>query len=153
MENPLYELYKKRFGEKFTSNLSKSHEFQLDFFGDFVSYSPNKCKECKATKFRQDLPFWIDNIQKNFMVISQDPGKGIGDNFNTVFSIHQVVTDQEKYLSDKKNLKYFNYLNTLIPNNFIHNTFFTDLIKCSFSIDKSISINDCVCKNDILTES
>jgi hypothetical protein len=159
MQNELFELYKKRFGEKFTSNLSNSGKFEIDFSKDFVCDSPNKCKECDASKFRQDLPFWLKNIEKTFMLISQDAGKSKivsdkerDDDFNTVFSIHQVLLNKEKYLSDGKHNNYYRYLSALVPDNFIENTFFTDLIKCSYSTNGSIKIDDCKCKNDILTE-
>lgn len=168
MKNPLYELYKKRFGEKFTSNLCKKNKFQLDFSSDFVFDSPNKCQECAATKFRQDLPFWIGDIQKDFMIIAQDAGKGVGDDFNTVFSIHNAYNNIEVYKKNKKHDNYFTYLNKLVclddknEINFFKNVFFTDLVKCSFSTSNDIKVsfkkidtvnrNTVNCHSDILTE-
>lgn len=168
MKNPLYELYKKRFGEKFTSNLCKNNEFQLDFSSDFVTDSPNKCQECAATKFRQDLPFWIGDVQKDFMIIAQDAGKGEGDDFNTVFSIHKAYNNIDVYKNNKKHDNYFTYLNKLVSVNdkneinFFKNVFFTDLVKCAFSSSKDVNISfkeedkenrkTVQCHTDILTE-
>lgn len=50
----------------------------------------DKCINCIATKFRQDLPFWINNYSdKKIMIIAQDAGKGEEDKkINTVFDMH-----------------------------------------------------------------
>jgi uracil-DNA glycosylase len=152
MSDTLFTLYKYRFGEKFTLNLSKEKKFEIDFLNGFEFSSPSKCKDCPANIYRQDLPFWIGNVEKDFMVISQDAGKGKGDDFNSVFSIHNVVKNKETYLSNPKHKKYFDYLTALIGNDFYEQTFFTDLIKCAFSTESAIEINSCKCQDDFLTE-
>jgi uracil-DNA glycosylase len=116
----------------------------------------DKCTDCIATKYRQDLPFWITNYSnKKIMVIAQDAGKGIEDKkINTVFDMHSFHLNEEKYISKHRtHYKYVDLFRKITgKNNFLDDIYFTDIIKCAFSSDKSIKSNSCLCSNDIVQE-
>jgi uracil-DNA glycosylase len=116
----------------------------------------DKCTDCIATKHRQDLPFWIDNYSnKKIMVIAQDAGKGDEDRkINTVFDMHSFHLDEEKYLNKHRtHYKYVDLFKKITgKKNFLEDIYFTDIIKCAFSSDKSIKSNSCLCSNDIVQE-
>jgi hypothetical protein len=168
--NELKELYNNRFGEKFSQNLDPIQELQIDFLkGEHHTESPNRCNLCYCfdKNLRQDLPFWIGEIQKDFMVIAQDAGKGIGDDFNSIFSIHKAYINLVEYRKNKKNDNYFEYLKKLVcfddnEKNLFSNIFLTDLVKCSFTTEEGIKINSksrneenrflVKCHTDIFTE-
>jgi hypothetical protein len=149
LKNELKVLYNRRFGEKFSQNLDPNQELQIDFLKrEHYTESPNRCNLCYCfdKKFRQDLPFWLGEIQKDFMVIAQDAGKGKGDDFNTVFSFHSAFRDLPEYRKNKKNDNYFNYLKKLVcfndsEDNLFSKVFLTDLVKCAFTTEKGFKIN------------
>ena len=151
LTNELKELYIKRFGEKFTKNLDPIQKLQIDFYKmEHHINSPSRCNLCYCfdKKMRQDLPFWLGNIQKDFMFIAQDAGKGYGDDFNSVFSIHTAYLDVIKYSQNKKHGNYLNYLKKLVflednesENKFFFKIFLTDLVKCAFTTEKIMNIN------------
>jgi len=116
----------------------------------------DKCTDCIATKYRQDLPFWITNFSdKKIMVIAQDAGKGIEDKkINTVFDMHSFHLNEEKYLNKHRtHHKYLDLFRKITgKKDFLEDIYFTDIIKCAFSSDKSIKSNSCLCSNDIFQE-
>lgn len=116
----------------------------------------DKCADCIATKYRQDLPFWINNFSdKKLMVIAQDAGKGEDDKkINTVFDMHSFHLNEEKYINKHRtHHKYVDLFRKIAgKQNFLEDIYFTDIVKCAFSSDKSIKSNSCLCRNDIFQE-
>lgn len=117
----------------------------------------DKCKDCIATKYRQDMPFWINGHRnKKIMVISQDAGKGYEDykKINTVFDMHSFQLNEDEYVN--KHITHEKYLELfrLITGkkNFLEDIYFTDIIKCAFSSDEKIKPNSCLCSKNIFLE-
>lgn len=116
----------------------------------------DKCNNCMATKYRQDMPFWLNNyFRKKIMVIAQDAGKGVEDkNINTVFDMHSFQINEEDYI--KKHTTHHKYVDLFRKitgkTNFLEDIYFTDIVKCAFSSDKAIKSNTCLCSKDIFTE-
>jgi hypothetical protein len=150
----IFDLLTKRFGERFSKNLTTHQSPNICYNSPIWVEPTKKCTDCAATKFRQDLPFWVNGISKDFMVIAQDAGKGEEhDKLNSVFSIHRAYYEYDSYISEWKHRKYYEYLNTLMPlENFLEHTYFTDLIKCAFSTSRELKVEQCPCRFDILTE-
>lgn len=152
-DKTLHSLLEKRFGDRYLKNLKKVDHIELDYQNIIKLKPNNKCKECKATETRQDLPFWLGKPKKDFMLIGQDPGKGDeGVEFNTVFSIHQLHLDYYSYIREKKHSKYYHYFSVLFPvENLLEKVYFTDIVKCAYST-KNFNIEDCKCRFDIFQE-
>lgn len=116
----------------------------------------DKCSDCIATKYRQDLPFWINNFSdKKIMIIAQDAGKGEEDKkINTVFDMHSFHLNEQQYINKHRtHTKYIDLFRRISgKTNFLEDIYFTDIIKCAFSSDKSIKSNSCICSKDIFIE-
>jgi len=111
----------------------------------------DKCtQDCKARKCRQDIPFWNNSIKKKVMIIAQDAGKGCEDNgINCVFSLQDLILDEAEY----KRTKYYELFKGIFGGDeFKNSIYFTDIIKCAFSTDRSIKLKDCDCRNAIFDE-
>ena len=121
-------------------------------------YPPNhdKCQNCPARIYRQDLPFWTGSHKnKKLMVIAQDAGKGMEDwGLNTVFSIHNAHSNLEAYFAaSHKHIGYFNLFRDLIGNdNFLDHIYFTDIIKCAYSTGSEGSFELASCKDQLFYE-
>lgn len=112
----------------------------------------DKCTKCKASKCRQDIPFWSNSIKKEIMVVSQDAGKGCEDNqFNCVFSLQEASIAHENYIKNSIKNAYYR-LFSKITSDFINKIYFTDIIKCAYSTDKSIKLKECNCREEIFKE-
>ena len=61
----------------------------------------DKCTDCIATKYRQDLPFWINNFSdKKIMIVAQDAGKGEEDKkIKQLRERHQTMEGMEDLIS------------------------------------------------------
>jgi uracil-DNA glycosylase len=122
------------------------------------NYAPNfdKCQDCAAKIFRQDIPFWLGSHKnKKLMVIAQDAGKGVEDyGLNTVFSIHSAFIDKEQYFhSSSRHKGYYNLFRGMIDSdNFLEDIYFTDIVKCAFSTITTIKVDETKCKNHIFQE-
>lgn len=131
MNKKLFNLLSKRFGDRFMKNLNQNYE--IDYSNPrFIKKPENKCTDCKATDYRQDLPFWLGSIPKKYMLIAQDAGKGKEPedgkvDFNTVFSLLAILpidgteTGLGAYIYNHKtnrpiikNLRYLRYFSALI---------------------------------------
>jgi uracil-DNA glycosylase len=116
----------------------------------------DKCTDCIATKYRQDLPFWISNFSdKKLMIIAQDAGKGEEDQkINTVFDMHSFHLNEERYINKHRtHHKYVDLFRKITgKTNFLEDIYFTDIIKCAFSSDKAIKSDSCLCSKDIFHE-
>lgn len=116
----------------------------------------DKCTDCIATKYRQDLPFWINNFSnKKIMIIAQDAGKGAEDQkINTVFDMHSFHLNEEQYINKHRtHHKYVDLFKKISgKTDFLEDLYFTDIIKCAFSSDKAIKSNSCLCSKDIFRE-
>jgi uracil-DNA glycosylase len=122
------------------------------------NYAPNhdKCQDCAAKIFRQDIPFWLGSHKnKKLMVIAQDAGKGVEDyGLNTVFSIHSAFIDKEAYFNASSRHKgYYNLFRGMIDSEeFLEEIYFTDIIKCAYSTMSTIQVDETKCKNFIFQE-
>jgi uracil-DNA glycosylase len=116
----------------------------------------DKCTDCIATKYRQDLPFWINNFSdKKLMIIAQDAGKGEEDQkINTVFDMHSFHLNEDIYINKHRtHHKYVDLFRKISgKTNFLEDIYFTDIIKCAFSSDKGIKSHSCLCSKDIFRE-
>ena len=132
----------------------------LHFVPDKIhqNYAPNhdKCHDCAARIFRQDIPFWLGSHKnKKLMVIAQDAGKGEEDyGLNTVFSIHNAHIDKEAYFrASHRHKGYFDLFNNLIGHaNFLEEIYFTDIVKCAYSTGSLGSFSEAICKNELFYE-
>jgi uracil-DNA glycosylase len=122
-----------------------------------ITNQNDKCNDCIASKYRQDMPFWINNhTNKKIMVISQDAGKGNEDHksINTVFDMHSFQIDEDEYV--KKHSTHQNYIDLfrLITGKkeFLEDIYFTDIIKCAYSTDSKIKPYSCICNKNIIFE-
>ncbi|MFN5911835.1 MAG: uracil-DNA glycosylase family protein [Bacteroidota bacterium] len=155
----LQSILAKRFGQRI-KQLTLLRADGLHFLPDQIQKisEPNldKCQDCPARIFRQDIPFWIGpHSGKKVMVIAQDAGKGIEDHgLNTVFSIHNAHLDPEAYFkASPRHEGYFNLFRDVIGHDrFLHDIYFTDIVKCAYSTDAQTSFSSAVCKEDILME-
>jgi len=127
----LKKLLGKRFGDWYIINSDETGSINYETQA-FKTKPGNKCEECEAKAYRQDLPFWLGNIQKKYMVIAQDAGKGMepedgAEDFNAVFSLQSVlpfdgtetglgayIYNYQKNRPIKKNIKYLRYFTALI---------------------------------------
>ncbi len=122
------------------------------------NYAPNqdKCQDCAARIFRQDIPFWLGRHKnKKLMVIAQDAGKGEEDfGLNTVFSIHNAHLNKEAYFNASHRHKgYFDLFRNLIgKDTFLEEIYFTDIVKCAYSSSSISSFSDAICKNELFYE-
>lgn len=116
----------------------------------------DKCRDCIATKYRQDLPFWIDNHRdKKIMIIAQDAGKGEEDKrINTVFDMHSFKLNEKNYINKHRtHYKYVALFRKITGKiNFLEDIYFTDIVKCAFSSNKSIKSDFCSCSKNIFRE-
>ena len=115
----------------------------------------DKCKlTCNAKKFRQDIPFWTGSIKKRIMVISQDAGKDDEKNLvNCVFTLQLAAINKEEYISSHKTHKaYYEIFKNIGGDNFLKTIYFTDIVKCAFSMDNKIKVEECVCGEKIFDE-
>ena len=136
----------------------KSEDLVLNHEKIVDDLEPNfdKCKSCIASKFRQDIPFWVGSHRnKKLMVIAQDAGKGEEDyGLNTVFSIHWAQIDKEKYFdASPRHEGYYNLFKGFMgAEHFLNDIYFTDIVKCAYSTDPSISLSIPICKDDLFYE-
>lgn len=137
-------------------NLSGGVPLKISFDAP-LSFGPEtKCSACPATKFRQDLPFWHGSLPKRYMVVAQDAGKGFEDlarpEFNTVFSIHRLFNEPDRYLAEARHARYHSYLRSLLPEtDDLKDVYFTDLIKCAYSTG-GMDVAECPCRSDLFVE-
>lgn len=122
------------------------------------NYAPNhdKCKNCAAKIYRQDVPFWLGSHKnKKLMVIAQDAGKGEEDyGLNTVFSIHNAHIDKEAYFrASHRHKGYFDLFKNLIGiENFLKEIYFTDIVKCAYSTFGIVAFSETICKDELFFE-
>lgn len=122
------------------------------------NYAPNydKCQDCAARIFRQDIPFWLGSHKnKKLMVIAQDAGKGEEDyGLNTVFSIHNAHLNLNDYFNASHRHKgYYELFRDLIgADDFLEKIYFTDIVKCAYSTGKIGSSDKMFCKEELFFE-
>jgi uracil-DNA glycosylase len=155
-QRALHLLLAKRFGDRYLGNLKGGAPLQVAFDSPKPFGPGTKCKECAATRYRQDLPYWQGGLPKRYMLVAQDAGKGEeqsgGAEFNTVFSMHRLFNEGEAYLKETRHARYHAYLRSMLPEaDDLGSMYFTDLVKCAFStggLDASAS----PCRRDLLVE-
>jgi len=122
------------------------------------NYAPNqdKCQDCAARIFRQDIPFWLGSHKnKKLMVIAQDAGKGTEDyGLNTVFSIHNAHLNLTDYFqASHRHRGYYKLFRDLIGStNFLEEIYFTDIVKCAYSTFGKVALSETLCKDELFFE-
>jgi uracil-DNA glycosylase len=132
----------------------------LHFLPELIhqNYAPNldKCQDCAARIFRQDIPFWLGSHKnKKLMVIAQDAGKGEEDyGLNTVFSIHNAHLNLNDYFNaSHRHQGYYELFRDLIgTDDFLEKIYFTDIVKCAYSTGKIGSSDKMFCKEELFFE-
>lgn len=153
------EILIKWFGKRI-QELTEQKSDGLHFIPENINqnYAPNndKCQDCAAKIFRQDIPFWLGSHRnKKLMVIAQDAGKGEEDfGLNTVFSIHNAHLQKEAYFkASQRHKDYYNLFKNLIgKDSFLKEIYFTDIVKCAYSTFGKVAISETVCKDELFFE-
>jgi hypothetical protein len=122
------------------------------------NYAPNhdKCQDCAARIFQQDIPFWLGpHKNKKWMVIAQNAGKREEDfGLNTVFSIHNTHLNKVAYFKASHHHRgYFDLFRNLIGKyKFLEEIYFTNNVKCVYSTGSIASLSDAICINELFYE-
>lgn len=153
------EILIKWFGKRI-HELTEQKSDGLHFIPENINqnYAPNhdKCQDCAAKIFRQDIPFWLGSHRnKKLMVIAQDAGKGAEDfGLNTIFSIHLAHLHKETYINVSHRHKgYFELFKNIIGrNSFLEEIYFTDIVKCAYSTFGKVAFSETVCKDELFFE-
>jgi uracil-DNA glycosylase len=152
-------LLEKRFGKRihqFTDKIDNHLYFYPERINNDNTIIDQKCISCPAHIYRQDFPFWIgSHINKKLMVIAQDAGKGFEDfGINTVFSIHVAGINLETYFNaSSRHKRYFELFKGMFDKeDFLHEIYFTDIVKCAFSTENKIKLDEVNCKDDVFIE-
>ena len=139
-----------------TEMKSDGLHFRPEAIQHILEPNHDKCQECPAMIFRQDIPFWLETHKnKKLMVVAQDAGKGKEDHsLNTVFSIHNAHIDLKNYFdTSPRHRRYFELFKDLIGHDkFLYDIYFTDIIKCAYSTGIEGSFSLASCKEDLFYE-